>query len=56
MDNLIKYSGLILEIIGVLFLLIPKLLGATSNGTLIAGGACLVVGILSHIIINKRLL
>lgn len=53
MKALLKYLGVIIELIGVAFLIIPKIMQTTSNATLIAGGSCLVAGIITFIIINK---
>ena len=53
MNTFLKYIGLIIEIVGVAFLLIPKVMSATSNLTLAVGGICIVIGIITHIILNK---
>ncbi len=53
MKILLKYSGLILQLIGVALLLIPKMMGKLNNGTLAAGGICIALGIIVYIIISK---
>lgn len=53
MNAFLKYIGLIIELVGVALLLIPKLMSTTSNVTLAAGGACIVVGIVTYIILNN---
>lgn len=54
MKALIKYSGVIIQIIGVLLLLVPKIMGKASNNvTLVIGGALIVLGIIAYVVINK---
>ncbi len=53
MKALLKYIGVIIELIGVVFLIVPKLNHTTSNTTLVVGGALLVIGVLTYVIINK---
>ncbi len=53
MNGLIKNIGLIIELIGVALLIIPKVMESTTNTTLIAGGSCLVLGVIAHVVINK---
>ena len=53
MKALLKYSGLIIQLIGVILLLVPKFMGTTSNITLGIGGFFIVLGIIVYVIINK---
>lgn len=55
MNTLLKYSGLIIELIGVALLLVPKFMKTTSNLTLSVGGLCIIVGVIVHVIMNKRI-
>lgn len=54
MNAFLKYLGLIIEVIGVIFLIVPKLMSTTSNNTLVAGGACMVIGIATHVVVNRK--
>jgi hypothetical protein len=49
-----KYIGVIIELIGVAFLIIPKLMESTTNGTLVVGGTGIVVGVITYVITNKK--
>ena len=53
MDNLLKYLGVVLLILGVVCLIVYKL-ALPSNGLLIAAMVLEVAGILAYIFINKR--
>lgn len=53
MKALLKYSGLIIQLIGVVILLVPKFMGTTSNVTLVIGGACIVLGVIAYVVINR---
>ena len=53
MKALVKYSGLILQLIGVALLLIPKVMGTLNNTFLIAGGALIALGIIVYVILNR---
>lgn len=55
MNTLLKYTGLIIELIGVALLIIPKLMETTSNVTLAAGGLCMIIGVIVHIILNRMI-
>jgi hypothetical protein len=57
MNGLVKYLGIILVIIGALVLIIPYFAGVIiSNNTLLIIAICLfVAGLLTHIIINKKI-
>lgn len=54
MNAFLKYLGLIIELIGVVFLIVPKVMSTTSNMTLVAGGGCMFIGIVTHIVVNRR--
>lgn len=54
MNNLFKYLGSILLLIGVLVIAIPHFLDATSNVTLGSGLALVIIGFLAHIILNRK--
>lgn len=55
MKALLKYSGVIIQLIGVILLLIPKLMGNPANNVmLMAGGACIVLGVIIYVVINRR--
>ena len=53
MNGLVKSIGLIIQLIGVALLIVPKIMETISNMTLLAGGICLVIGIIAHVLINK---
>ena len=53
MESFKKYLGVLLLLLGVVFLVIYRFAMQT-NGLLIAGMACEVAGILAYIFINKR--
>lgn len=53
MKALVKYSGLVLQLIGVALLLIPKAMGSLNNGFLVAGGALIALGIIVYVILNR---
>jgi len=53
MKALLKYSGIIIQLIGVLLLLVPKFMGTTTNVTLIAGGVCIALGVIAYVVINR---
>ncbi|MGL5318875.1 MAG: hypothetical protein ACRC9Q_09345 [Bacteroidales bacterium] len=55
MNELLKYLGVIIAIIGVAILAIPQFMGTTTNGTLSTGLVVIILGILSFILINKRI-
>lgn len=52
MKSLLKYSGVILLLLGVVCLVVYKY-ACPENGLLIAGAGLEVLGILSYILINK---
>lgn len=53
MKALLKYSGVIIQLIGVILLLVPKFMGTTSNVTLVAGGSCIALGVIVYVVINR---
>ncbi|MGL4805241.1 MAG: hypothetical protein ACRC26_02725 [Bacteroidales bacterium] len=55
MNELMKYLGVIIVIIGVAILAIPQFLGSTTNTTLATGLVVIIVGIISYILLNKRI-
>jgi len=55
MNGFLKYLGLIIELIGVILILLPKFIDVTVNPFLIAGGVCMVVGVILYVIINRHL-
>lgn len=55
MNELMKYLGVLIVIIGVAILAIPQFLGSTTNTTLATGLVVIIVGIISYILLNKRI-
>ncbi|MDD2299850.1 MAG: hypothetical protein PHR52_02040 [Fermentimonas sp.] len=53
MKEFAKYIGVIVMLIGVAFLVIPFLMGTTTNNNLIIGMALIINGMLGHIYINN---
>lgn len=56
MDELIKNLGIIVLLIGVIILAIPTMAGGMNNTILITGLVIIIVGYISHIVINKKML
>lgn len=54
MNELIKNLGVIILLIGVIILAVPALTGGISNTILLAGLGVILIGYISHIVINKR--
>lgn len=54
MSELVKNLGVIVLLIGVVILAVPALTGGMTNAILLTGLAVIVVGYLSHIVINKH--
>ncbi len=54
MNEFIKNLGVIVLLIGVVILAVPALTGGMTNAILLTGLVVIVIGYLSHIIINKR--
>lgn len=53
MNTLLKYLGVILCLIGVVVLCVYKF-AVPSNALLVTGLACELVGLVAHVLINKR--
>lgn len=53
MKELAKYSGVIVMLIGVLFLAIPFLQGSTNNTNLIIGILLAIEGFLGYLFVNN---
>lgn len=53
MKEIAKYSGVIVMLIGVLFLVIPFFTGSTSNTNLMVGLVLVVEGFLGYIFVNN---
>lgn len=54
MNEFVKNLGVIILLIGVVFLVIYSVLSQPSNVWLIAGLVSMIIGICAHILINKR--
>ncbi len=54
MRELIKNIGVIVLLIGVVVLAVPAFTGSVTNSILMTGLALIIIGYLSHIVINKR--
>ena len=54
MNNLLKYLGSILLLIGVFVIAIPHFLDQTSNVTLGGGLGLVIIGFLAHIFLNRK--
>jgi hypothetical protein len=55
MNNLLKYLGVIILLIGVAILAVPVFLsGAVTNVILLTGFGIIVLGYLTHIYLNKK--
>ena len=50
--GLIERIGIIIVLAGALTLIIPSLIGAQSNYTLLAGAGILVLGAIAHIVVT----
>ncbi|MDR1939150.1 MAG: hypothetical protein LBQ73_11735 [Tannerellaceae bacterium] len=55
MNNLLKYLGVIILLIGVAVLAIPAFLSGVNNTILLSGSGIIVLGYLTHIFLNRRL-
>lgn len=53
MKDLAKYIGVLVMLIGVAFLVVPFLMGTTSNSNLIIGLVLVIEGFLGHIYVNN---
>ena len=54
MNELLKNLGVIVLLVGVIVLAVPALTGGMSNSILLSGLGLIILGYLSHIVINKR--
>jgi len=54
MRELLKSVGVIILLIGVIVLAVPAFTGGITNGILLSGLGLIILGYLSHIVINKR--
>ncbi|MBO8439088.1 MAG: hypothetical protein IAC51_00375 [bacterium] len=53
MKEFVKYLGVVLALIGVvIFIAYSQMIGG-SNSYLVAGMACVTLGVVAHILINK---
>jgi uncharacterized membrane protein HdeD (DUF308 family) len=55
MNELLKYLGVIILLIGVAVLAVPFLNGTQSNTLLLTGLGLIIAGFFAHIFINKRI-
>ncbi len=55
MKFLLKNTGIILLIIGVILLAVPFFLHISTNKSLAAGLGLIICGFIAHIIINKKI-
>lgn len=55
MNELLKNLGVIILLIGVAILAVPTMSGIVSNTLLLTGLGVIILGYISHILINKRL-
>lgn len=53
MKEFARYIGVLVMLIGVAILVVPFLMGATGNTSLIVGMALVVNGLLGHIYVNN---
>lgn len=54
MSELVKNLGVIVLLIGVIILAVPAITGSVTNTILITGLAVIILGYISHIVINKK--
>ena len=55
MNELVKYLGVIVLLIGVIILAVPAINGGITNTILMAGLGGIILGYISHIVINKKM-
>ena len=53
MRNLLKFSGIFLNVLGVIVLLIHQIKSETSNSLLFVGLSLMLIGLVFFILINK---
>jgi uncharacterized membrane protein HdeD (DUF308 family) len=54
MNNLFKYLGVIILLIGVAILAIPSFTTGTSNTILLSGVGIVILGYILHIYLNRK--
>ena len=54
MNELVNNLGVIVLLIGVIILAVPAITGGVTNTILIAGLDIIILGYISHIVINKK--
>jgi hypothetical protein len=54
MNNLLKYLGVFILLIGVAILAIPNFTGGINNTILLSGLGIIILGYLTHIFLNRR--
>jgi hypothetical protein len=55
MNNLFKYLGVIMLLIGVAILAIPAFLNGVNNTILLSGLGIIILGYVAHIYLNRKL-
>lgn len=55
MNELVKYLGVIVLLIGVIILAVPAISGGLTNTILLAGLGVIILGYIGHIVINKKM-
>lgn len=55
MKELIKYAGIILVLAGAAILAIPQFMGCMTNALLGSGLITIIIGIIAHIVINRKM-
>jgi len=55
MKQLLKYLGLILVFIGVLLIIFEVKTGINDNTYLVTSGVLIVLGLVVHVVLNKKL-
>lgn len=53
MNEIIKYAGVILILIGVVIFVAYSVTHGAGNGYLLSGGCCVLAGLIAHILLNK---
>ncbi len=52
-SEILKYLGVLVILVGVALLVVYNFGSYPGNGMLVAAGACVVVGAIGHIVLNK---
>ena len=55
MKSFVKYSGILVQLIGVLCLIVPYFGKFQNNTTLLIGWLLIISGLVLYIVINKRI-